>query len=673
MTPPSNPPPTDRTSPALRRTLAALALFALNAFFCLPLFRIEYLDAFQSNEGYWIACARFLNAHWPHVAWLPWFDAGKPMEAAYLPLVHTLTALGAWLTHASPALVFHIVAALAYCLAPVGLFAFAARVSGRLTGAFAAALLWSLFSPSVMLPQILLDTGSPWALRRLQNIVYWGEIPHNVAIALVPLALLMLARYLDAPAPRRFAAAALAFAAVMVANAFGVVLVVVSAFLLLVSGDRLDWRRFLSLGAILAAAYLLICRVLPPSLVKVIETNSQEVGGNFRFTSRTTMLAAACALAMAVLWWLTRRMAGTIPRFSILFLAWFGGIPVLGACGLGFIPQPDRYHLELEIGVCLVAGFAIEAVARRLPRTVAIAALAASAIFLLWVGAKDYAFARRLIRPAPDLAHTAVYRQSRWIGEHLPGVRVVASGELSLWLNLFADNPQLSGGFEPSDPNWMQRVAVYTIYSGQGAGSRDAEISIFWMKVFGCAAITVPGPGSSDPYHPIVNPSKFEGVLPLIWREGPDSIYSVPLRSPSLAHAIPRSAVAVRRPIHGLDLDPARAYVAALDDPTLPLASLQWETPDQGRIAADLAEGQVISVQVPYDPGWRASAAGRPLKVRPDALGLIVIEPDRPGRTTMDLVFSGGAERHICAALSALAALSLLAMLLWPVLCGAGC
>jgi hypothetical protein len=389
------------------------------------------------------------------------------------------------------------------------------------------------------------------------------------------------------------------------------------------------------------------------------------VGGNFRFTSRTTIVAAACALAMALLWWMTRRLAGAMPRFSLLFLAYFGGIPALGACGVAFIPQPNRYQLELEIGVCLVAGYAVEAVARRLGRNAKLAAAAVSVPFLLWVGARDYAFARRLIRPA-DLPHEAVYRQARWIGQHLPGARVMASGEASLWLNLFADNPQLSGGFEISDAHWMQRVAVYTIYSGQGAGDRDAEISIFWLKAFGCAAITVPGPGSSDPYHPIVNPRKFDGVLPLLWREGPDSIYGVPLRSLSLAHVIPRAAVVTRVPIHGLDLDPARAYVAALDDPSLPPASLDWETPEHGRIAAPVSDGQAIAVQVPYDPGWRATAQGRPLKVLQDGLGLMVIEPDRAGLAAVDLRFEGGTERGICAAIGALMALALAGMLLWP-------
>jgi hypothetical protein len=528
--------------------------------------------------------------------------------------------------------------------------------------------LWSLFSPSVLLPAILEDAGSPWVLRRLQNIVYWGETPHNVSIALVPVALLLLARYLKEPGVRKFAAAVLAFAAVMVANAFGVVFLAVSAILLLVSEDRPDWRHALALGGIVAAAYLLVCRALPPSLLKLIETNSQMVGGDYRFTWKTALVAAVCALALGTLWWITRRMKGAMLRFSVLFLAWFGGIPVLAACGIGFLPQPYRYHLEMEIGICLVAGFGVEAAAamlQRLSRGTRIAAVAVCALPLVWVAAKDYSYARRLIQPA-DVASSAPYREARWIGEHLPGRRVMASGDTSLWFNVFTDNPQLSGGHEPSAPNWMQRVAVYTIYSGQNAGDRDGEISVFWLKAFGCAAITVPGPDSRDHYHPIRNPEKFDGLLPLVWREGADSIYQVPLRSASLAHVIPRTAMVARQPIHGLDIDPARAYVDALDDPHLPPASLEWENPDRGRIAADMADGQAISVQVTYDPGWQASQDGRPLRVRKDGLGLIVIEPDHFGRAAIHLRFEGGAERNICSALGAAMALGLAGMLVWP-------
>lgn len=83
--------------------------------------------------------------------------------------------LGSYLSRWPPAHVFHFVAALAYAAAPVGLLLLARAISGSLIRGIGAALLWSLLSPSVLFPQILRDIGTPWANRRLQNIVQYGE------------------------------------------------------------------------------------------------------------------------------------------------------------------------------------------------------------------------------------------------------------------------------------------------------------------------------------------------------------------------------------------------------------------------------------------------------------------------------------------------------------------
>jgi hypothetical protein len=156
-------------------------------------------------------------------------------------------------------------------------------------------------------------------------------------------------------------------------------------------------------------------------------------------------------------------------------------------------------------------------------------------------------------------------------------------------------------------------VAVYTIDTGQNAGAQDGPISVLWLKAFGCGAIVVPGPGSSDYYHPVRNPRKFDGLLPLVWQEAGDSIYQVPLRSVSLAHVVPPSALVADRPVHGLDVAEIRRYVTALEDPALPPASLAWDNPTRGRITASVNPPNVLSLQVTYDPGWRATSGGHSL------------------------------------------------------------
>jgi len=655
----------DGALPIQRILLISLALFAINALICWPLFGIEYLNDFQSNETSYITFADYLLRYWPHVAWFPWFNAGMPFEDTYLPLVAIVVAVGARVAHCSPAHAFHFFAALAYSLAPVFLFLFARALSGRLSPSAWAAVLWSLLSPSVVFPQLLSDLGTPWGLRRLQNIVFYGETPHNVALCLLPVSLWLTSRFLDRPTVRRFGIAALAAAAVMLTNAFGIVVVSVSSVILFAVRGKYSGKALAFICGILLAAYLVICRLLPPTLIRLLETNSQLVGGDYRFSFLTPILGGSFLALLIALWVVLHRFScSPMIQFAALFSACFGGIAWLGFHGINLLPQPERYHIEMEAGLCLLAAFLIEPLVRRLPGRMAAVCALVSIAALGWVAAKDYRFARDLIHPA-DVARATEIREARWIGANLPGVRILDAAEGQWLFNLFADNPQMGGGHEPSAPNWMQRVAVYTIYSGKNARERDAQISILWLKVFGCGGIVVPGAKSNDHYHAVANPDKFDGKLPLVWREAGDSIYRVPLRSASLAHVIPHSAVVNRRPIHGLDVAPLGPYIAALDDPSAPNAELSWKDPDQGSITAKMVSSDVISVQITYDPGWRARVAEKAVPLQADALGFMVIDPHCSGECTIDLEFNGGLERSVTLAVSLLAVAMLLGMVFW--------
>jgi hypothetical protein len=267
-----------------RIALICAILFAINALICGPLFGVEYLDDFQSNEGAFITFAYFLLLHWPHVAWFPWFNAGMPFEDTYQPLVGFLVAGLARMANCSPAHAFHFLAAFTYSLAPVFLFLFAQALSSRLMPSVWAALLWSILSPSVLLPQFLNDMGTPWGIRRLQDIVFYGEVPHNVAMCLLWLSLWLTTRFLIAPTIRRFGVAALAVAAVMLTNAFGMVVVLVSFVILCVVRDKYCGKVLASIAGVLPIAYLAICRWLPPTLIRLMETNSQLSGGDYRFS-----------------------------------------------------------------------------------------------------------------------------------------------------------------------------------------------------------------------------------------------------------------------------------------------------------------------------------------------------------------------------------------------------
>jgi uncharacterized membrane protein YfhO len=115
---------------------------------------------------------------------------------------------------------------------------------------------------------------------------------------------------------------------------------------------------------------------------------------------------------------------------------------------------------------------------------------------------------------------------------------------------------------------------------------------------------------------------------------------------------IPASAVVARRPTHGLDIAPAEPYIQALDDASLPDATLRWESTDRARIDAVTAPGQVVSVQITYDPGWVAWSGGRRLNVRQDGLGMMVIDPVGVGPCRIALEFTGGLQRMVLQVIS---------------------
>jgi len=233
---------------------------------------------------------------------------------------------------------------------------------------------------------------------------------------------------------------------------------------------------------------------------------------------------------------------------------------------------------------------------------------------------------------------------AKWFDRNMQGRRVFAPGNVSLWMNLFTDVPQMAGCCEQGIPTHEHRIAVYTIYTGQNAGERDAAISLLWLTAYGAAAIGVTGPGSTEVFKPYWNPKKFVGVLPELWRNGDNVVYGIPRPSDSLAHVVKRSAIVVQAPENGLVIEPLLPLVKALDEEKAPFAGFRWINQHEAEIEATISSDEVIFVQVSYDAGWHASENGVPLKITPDALGMMAIAPMHAGVQRIRLGYGGDAE-----------------------------
>ncbi len=632
-------------SSALRTAGCAALLITVNVWICRELFRTEYTQHLGSIEGAYVALSRWVLENWRDLTWFPLWYGGIPFQNSYPPLLHLTVAGAAALGGLSPALAHHAVTAALYCLGSVTLFWLALRLGGDRLCGLLAGLVFSLLSPAAFLiPAVAGDLGSVWRARRLHALVHYGEGPHVASLALLPAAIVLLGLALEKRRAGWYLAAALGLASVVLTNWLGgaALAAAAAAWLLACEADWRTWGR--ALGVALYG-YLLASPWIPPSTLAAINRNARRVGGEYRpgleeLLGWVLVIAVLPALDAV----LRRRRASRLARFAALY-SWPAAAVTLAAewFGVMLLPQPHRYHLEMEMGLALLAGVGL----RRALAARRRAAAVALGVLLLAGGAaqlRQYRrFARELIRPI-EMTGTIEYRTARWFGEHMGGRRVMAPGSISFWMNAFADTPQLGGGFEQGITNPQIPAVMFQVYSGMNAGEREGEIALLWLKAFGVHAVAVGGGGGREYYKPFRNPAKFRGLLPELWREGEDVVYQVPQRTASPARVVRLGDLVRRPPPSAVDVGVLAGFVAALDDPSLPAASWRWLNRHEALITADLSREHALSIAISHHPGWEARVNGVRTAVESDGLGLMVLQPGCQGPCRIELVYTGGRE-----------------------------
>ena len=361
-------------------------LFALNVYVAHRLFVTEFKTHLETNEGSFIAIARFVAAHPRGLLWWPLWDLGMPFQHTYFPLIPALAAAWSRVSGFSPALALHETGAFFYCLGPVTLFLMAWTISKRTAPSFFAALAYSSLSPCAWFFPVLGPDmgGNVWNARRLQSLCYYGEDPHIATVAFLPLATTFVYLALKRGGAGYFLLSVIATAAVVLSNAFGAVdlFLMSTCMLAVVNRDRLPGNAALVV-AIGATAYLWASPAIPPSLLQVIRVNSALVGGDYRFTSRSLMGLAILAAGAALLWLAANRWKAPEHLSFALLAAWvFFAIPALAFYFDIFVfPQPHRYQVEMEMGFCLLSAFGGGLLLDRIPRPARAAVLALLLVF----------------------------------------------------------------------------------------------------------------------------------------------------------------------------------------------------------------------------------------------------------------------------------------------------
>jgi hypothetical protein len=616
------------------------ALIWVNAYICRGLFFAEYTGYTNSLQGLWIAMARLGGGRWLWPAWWPYQDGGTPFEHLYMPLAPAATALYAITGGVSEARAFNALTGIVYCAGPVALFLMAWRMTGAAGYSFIAALAFSLTSPArALIPDPYFDPAFLWTSRRLYTTVVWDDTPHQLSLCFVMPAMLFLWRSLTRRRRPDYLIAWIFVVLSALASVFGVVTIALGSVCLLAALPRKEFfanaRRIALIGI---AAYLAVCPFLPPSLIAIIRRN-QQMFPEDQWSPGSLYALAAAAAGFLLVWGISSRWIGDrATRFFLLFGFLFSAIPMMEAYWRKhFLPQAGRYQPEMEIGLALAVVFGIRPAMERLPRV----ARALAAVALLYLAAQQVIahrrYAKETIAPV-DITRKIEYRVAKWMEANFPGQRVMVPGSIAQWFNAFTDTPQLSGGSYSTTLNWTQQEAMVHILSAPAA---DAARSVLWLRAFGIQAVAVAGPRSPEFWKPYTDPLKFEGRLPVLWREDDVTIYRVPQKSALLAHVVPAAA--------------GRGELSQYADSLEPVESFEFDGFRRGRIRASVPAGRLISVQTAYHPGWTARANGREAAVHAGGLGFLLIDPRCDGRCEIELAYDGGWEYKLCRALSLLA------------------
>ncbi len=616
----------------LATPLLALTIFLLNVWLNAPLFMAGDLPFPGSIERGYVGMARFVAEHPNPWGWNPFPYCGLPTGFMYVPGLPYLTAL--WihlLPHVTPDAIYRTIVSLATCLGPVTLFLFALYFTRSRRWAFAAALAYTFISPSYALfPAVEKDRGVaqlPW---RIQVLAKYGEGPHNTALMLIPLALLAIFRAAKGRSYRKIFAAAVVLAAIPLCNWVGAFALAISSVILLIASwgdpDFQHWRAFAAAGL----AYLLACFWLTPSFVRTIAFNWPVDSFAYHLKQEQVWLLAgmiAGALAIRAAFHLFR---GSIYFCTVTMAAFVFGFIATAfyVYGIDTIPESRRYAIEFELFTALAIAEAIRLAMRSKNSTTRLCAMGTGAVYLLVGSPQLYSYAVQgwSWRPSPP-ENTLEYQLGVWMAQHPPEGRVFASGGMRFRLNSWFDLQQVGGGFETGLQNRVPYDLSYDIRAGH-----DSARAIMELKALDAQYLVIHGPKSREYYRDFQRPDRVSG-LPAVYHIEDDTIYALPPRP--LAHWVTQD-----------ELRDLSRYVAAIEDPSRPVLQTKWLDVGVLDITAPVVTaGQVVSVQVNADPGWRAYSDGRDTPITTDSLGFITVQP----AAHIQLRYRGTLEQRIMA------------------------
>jgi hypothetical protein len=627
--------------------LDAAVLFYLALALVRPIYKAEYLAAWNSIESTFISDARFLRENWPHPRWQPNWYGGTRFDYVYPPaLRYGTAAISLVKKKCSTAKAYHIYIAVLYAIGIAGVYWLVRAGSRSRWVALWAGAATAVVSPGFLFfYSFLLDYGNlHWMPLRLGVLVRYGEGPHMSSLALLAPALAAAWYGLRRQYPRHLAGAAILSAAVVAHNFYGATALalffpVLAWSVWVTEQDRMVWARAAGIALL---AWGLSAFWFTPSYVRVTLDNMLLVSSAGHGWSAALLAAVAAGYAFLSWRWARGKPERAWPVFVLGSLAVYG-LNVIGHVYFDFrvIGEPGRLMPEFDLVVLMAIGTGLVWLGRR-GRVGAVAAVVL-ALACLAPGIGYVQNAHRILPPHASRAGRIEVQLTDWIAANLPGVRVLATGSLRFWYNAWHDLPQLGGGSEQGLLNPNANFGYY-----HALADDNIDFCIDWLRATGAGAVAVHDKESSEIYHDFEKPKKFEGKLEKIFdNEKGDRIYRVPRRYAALARVVDSAAMrSIRSSPPEPDIPALSRYVNAVERGPEAEVRLRRQGPDEMALAAEVGPGQSLLVQESYDPAWRATVNGCDVPVSRDPFGFLLIDPG-PGRHEVGLRFEMPLENRI--------------------------
>jgi hypothetical protein len=386
-------------------------------------------------------------------------------------------------------------------------------------------------------------------------------------------------------------------------------------------GER-HWKVWVRAAAIPLLAYGLSAFWLTPSYVRITLTDLKWVSLPGNTWSAIVMLIAVVLYCLFSFRACSGRRESEWPVF-VWGAAFIISIYVLGVYNfdLRIAGEPGRLVPELDLVLILASVEAARLIWKHPPLRLPLVLVVVIAFSPAWRYLKH---AWSPFPKAQPLENVYEYKTAQWVSEHLAGERVMPSGSVRFWFDVWSDNAQPDGGSSQGMLNQIIPLASWQIIRG----SRP-DLAILWLRALGTDAMVVPDKTSPEPYHDYEVPGKFKGAAPVLYDDQHGTVvYRVERVHPGIVRVVDSGAISALGPPRGIDdVSTLGKYLAEVENPARPPAEITWKGFDEAEVRGQTTAGQAVLVQETWDPAWHAyqNAARVPIR-RDPVMGFMLLD-----------------------------------------------